>query len=206
MEKSLKLGDGVPVVIDVLRASSTIITALANDVSKVVPVSSQNEAFELRKDGYLIAGERGGVKLKGFDIGNSPTELLKAIRKIPREKLALKTTNATAYLTSVDEAYVASTLNLETAKKELQGRRVSLVAIGSSHGVSEDLAVAMALLGSLNGLEMDSQWVREGVLKSKAAQHLRKIGYSDDVDFITSKTYNILPKLQHGVIRDETHT
>ncbi|NIQ07552.1 MAG: 2-phosphosulfolactate phosphatase, partial [Candidatus Korarchaeota archaeon] len=55
MAESLKLGEGIPVVIDVLRASSTIVTALANGVKEVVPVNSQKEAFELKTEGFLTA-------------------------------------------------------------------------------------------------------------------------------------------------------
>ncbi len=206
MAKSLKLGEGVPVIIDVLRSSSTIITALANNVSEVVAVNSKKEALELKKHRNLLAGEQNGVKLRGFDIGNSPTELLRVIRKKPVERLVLKTTNATLLLTSVPEAYVASTLNLETAKKELRGREVSIVAVGSKHGLAEDLAVAVALFSGLNDLEMSRGWVRENVLGSKAADHLRKIGYAKDVDFITNKSYKVLPKLSNGVIQDEIQT
>ncbi len=203
MAESLRLGEGVPVVIDVLRASSTIVTALANGIKQVVPVSSQKEAFELKTQDYLIAGEQNGVKLKGFDIGNSPTELLQILRKKTYQKLALKTTNATALLNSFTEAYVVSTLNLETAKKKLQGRKVSLIAVGSKYGLTEDLSVAIALLSSLNGLEIGYKWVKENVARSKAAGHLKNIGYANDVSFIISSNYNVLPKLQADVIKDE---
>ena len=123
MAESLKLGKGVPVVIDVLRASSTIVTALANGVTEIVPVNSQKEAFDLKLEGYLIAGEQNGFKLEGFDVGNSPTELLQILQNRTYERLALKTTNATTLLNSVTEAYVTSTLNLETAEKNFKAEK-----------------------------------------------------------------------------------
>ncbi|NIQ07553.1 MAG: 2-phosphosulfolactate phosphatase, partial [Candidatus Korarchaeota archaeon] len=76
------------------------------------------------------------------------------LHKKTYKKLALKTTNATALLNSVTEAYVASTLNFEAVEKELQGKDVSLIAVGGKYGLMEDLATAIALLGSLNGLEI----------------------------------------------------
>jgi 2-phosphosulfolactate phosphatase len=202
----LKLGEGIPVVVDVLRASSTIVTALANGVTEIIPVNSRKEAFKLKKRGYLIAGEQNGIKLDGFDIGNSPTELLQLLRKRHQEKLALKTTNATRLLSSFAIAYVVSTLNLETAKTELQGKRVSPIAVGSRYGFTEDLAVVLALYSSLNGLEIGHQWVKESVLNSKAAEHLREIGYAKDVKFIANASYDILPKLEAGIIKDEMQT
>lgn len=203
MTESLRIGEGVPVVVDVLRASSTVVTALANGVTEVVPVNSQKEAFDLRTQGYLIAGEQDGVKLKGFDTGNSPTELLQVLQRKPNEKLALKTTNTTALLKSLTEAYIVSTLNLETAKRELRGRKVSLIAVGGKYGLTEDLAVVLSLFSGLNGLEIPDQWVREKVLQSKAAEHLKNIEYAKDIEFIANTNCRVLPKLQAGVIRDE---
>jgi 2-phosphosulfolactate phosphatase len=69
---------GTAVVVDVLRASSSIITALENGASSVVPVSSIEEAFSAKarfpEGGVLLCGERGGTKIPGFDLGNSPRE------------------------------------------------------------------------------------------------------------------------------------
>lgn len=206
MARFLKLGGGIPVVIDVLRASSTIITALANGVTEVIPVKSQKEAFRLKKQGYLIAGERNGIKLRKFDVGNSPTELLQVLNNAGKEKLAIRTTNATTFLNSLTKAYVVSTLNLETAKKRLRGKRVSPIAIGGRYGLTEDLAVGLALYSSLNGIEISDEWVKKNVLSSKAAEHLRDIDYAEDVEFITNMSYEIMPKLEAGVIRDEVQT
>jgi 2-phosphosulfolactate phosphatase len=81
LARFVEIDGGVPVVVDVLRASSTIITALANGVAEVVPTNSKKDAFRLKKQGYVIAGEQYGVKLAGFDLGNSPTELLQFLKK-----------------------------------------------------------------------------------------------------------------------------
>lgn len=206
MGKFLRLGQGTPVVIDVLRASSTIVTALANGVIEVIPVNSQKEAFKLKKQGYLIAGEQNGIKLRRFDLGNSPTELLQIVDKTDKEKLAIKTTNMTTFLKSLSKAYVVSTLNLKTAKEKLRGKNVSSIAVGGRYGLTEDLAVGLALYSSLNGLEISDEWVKRNVLNSKAAEHLRDIGYAEDVEFITSVDYKVLPKLEAGIIRDEVQT
>jgi len=71
-------GRGV-VVIDVLRAGSTLVTALAAGAKAVVPASSSEEAVRLtanlEKDGIVLAGERRMLKIEGFGLGNSPREM-----------------------------------------------------------------------------------------------------------------------------------
>src|SRR5437867_11477008 len=69
---------GVAVVIDVLRASTTIVHALVAGCTAVRPCAEVEEARELagqmRAGRVLLGGERGGVPLPGFDLGNSPGE------------------------------------------------------------------------------------------------------------------------------------
>jgi len=64
------------VVIDVLRATTTLTVALAHGALRVVPVEGREQALALRarQPGVLLCGERGGVKIPGFDLGNSPEE------------------------------------------------------------------------------------------------------------------------------------
>ena len=73
-----QLAGGVAVVIDVLRATTTIIHALAAGCSAVRPCAEVEEARELadsmRAGRVLLGGERGGKPLPGFDLGNSPRE------------------------------------------------------------------------------------------------------------------------------------
>jgi 2-phosphosulfolactate phosphatase len=97
-------GEGkVFVVIDVLRATTTIIEALSNGCTEVIPVVTVDEAFDLAKrlprEETLIGGERGGLKVKGFDLGNSPREYTRDI--VFGKRLILTTTNGTKALGSV---------------------------------------------------------------------------------------------------------
>ena len=72
------LQDHTAVVIDVLRASSTIVAALAAGAQAIYPVVSTEEAIKLAtslgRGDALLAGERRGLKVEGFDLGNSPRE------------------------------------------------------------------------------------------------------------------------------------
>lgn len=69
---------GLAIVIDVFRAFSTEAYLFANGAEKIIPVLTTEEAFELKKEHpeYILMGERGGLKVEGFDYGNSPTEIL----------------------------------------------------------------------------------------------------------------------------------
>jgi len=92
-------GRGV-VVIDVLRATSTIITALANGAKAVVPTATSEEAVKftanLEKDGFVLAGERRFLKIPGFALGNSPLEMTPDAVK--GRTVYLATTNGTPAL------------------------------------------------------------------------------------------------------------
>lgn len=100
------------VVIDVIRATSTICQALASGYRRVWCAAGVEEARALQDGGLTLGGERFGVRIDGFDLGNSPREYLE-----PRsETLALSTTNGTRAIVTAaercDRVYVASLLNL----------------------------------------------------------------------------------------------
>jgi len=84
------------VVIDVLRATSTIAYALAAGAREVIPCARMDEAFRLKEelgDAAVLGGERGGVKVEGFDIGNSPCECTPEI--VGGKTVVFTTTNGT---------------------------------------------------------------------------------------------------------------
>jgi 2-phosphosulfolactate phosphatase len=73
-----KLKNKTVVVIDTLRTSSVITTALANGAKEVIPVVEIEDAIELARrlesNSFLLGGERSGAKIEGFDLSNSPFE------------------------------------------------------------------------------------------------------------------------------------
>src|SRR6058998_1921624 len=88
------------VVVDVLRASTTVITALANGAKAVIPAATSEEAVRLasnlEKDGVILAGERRSVKIEGFALGNSPREM--TATAVGGKTIVLATTNGTPAL------------------------------------------------------------------------------------------------------------
>ena len=98
---------GIAVVIDVIRASTTITTALAEGAASVVPVATVDAARGRRQQlggNTLLGGERGGVRIEGFDLGNSPREYTR--QRVGGHDIVFTTTNGTAALAACDGAAV----------------------------------------------------------------------------------------------------
>ena len=81
------------VVLDVLRATSAICTAIEHGVKEIIPVATLDEARAYQAEGYLVAAERGGQIVKGFDLGNSPFSYMDPALK--GQTVVLTTTNGT---------------------------------------------------------------------------------------------------------------
>ncbi len=101
------------VVIDILRATTTMIVAMENGAAEIKTVDNIENTLQLRNQGYLVAGERNGEKVEGFDFGNSPQEFTRSI--IEGQKIALTTTNGTKAIAACEGAkhrYVSSFRNI----------------------------------------------------------------------------------------------
>ncbi len=98
-----KINKKTVVVIDVLRATTTICNAIANGASCVIPVISQAECEEYEQyKNHLLAAERKGEKVKGFKFGNSPFDYPEEV--IKGKTLVLTTTNGTKAIRIVEDA------------------------------------------------------------------------------------------------------
>ena len=142
------------VVIDVLRATSTIATALKVGAEAVQTFSSLEELIEVGKqwpkEKRLLAGERGGAKVEGCDLGNSPLDCTAEL--MADKRLFLTTTNGTRALQRVELAnsvITAAMINRRTAVRyllEKQPETVWLVGSGWEGGYSlEDTVCAGAI-------------------------------------------------------------
>jgi 2-phosphosulfolactate phosphatase len=140
-------------VIDVLRASTTIVTALAHGCRALIPVADAVEARQRARtlDGSppLLAGERRGETIPGFDLGNSPVEVADA--RLRGRTVLLTTSNGTRALLAARSAAaigVAALINLAAAARWVgeQDRPVVLVCAGERGGVSLEDQVCAGLL------------------------------------------------------------
>ncbi|HTR43540.1 MAG TPA: 2-phosphosulfolactate phosphatase [Pseudomonadales bacterium] len=152
----------VCVVFDVLRATSTFVTALKNGATAIIPVSEISEALETgkRRPEVLLGGERKGVKIRTpegeFDFGNSPREY--APEKVNGKTIVSTTTNGTRALracTGAKMVLAASFLNLGATANFLGEEKIEnvlIVCAGTGENVAlEDVLAAGALCEKLWG-------------------------------------------------------
>jgi len=120
------LAEATVVVIDVVRATTSIVEGLANGLRAVFPMSSTEDAVKLAaslgREDTLLGGERKGLKIEGFDLGNSPTEYMG--EHVEGKRLVMTTTNGTPVLRAADEAgrgLVCAFTNLSAVARSLLG-------------------------------------------------------------------------------------
>ncbi|MEM6263724.1 MAG: 2-phosphosulfolactate phosphatase [Bacteroidota bacterium] len=90
------VSEAIVVVIDILRATTSICVAFGNGADHVIPVEHIEECMAYKKQGYLVAAERNGEQIQGFDFGNSPFSFMEP--HIAGAKIAITTTNGTRAL------------------------------------------------------------------------------------------------------------
>ncbi len=116
------------VVIDILRATTTMVVAYENGAKSLVPVEHLEDALVYREKGYLIAGERNGVKVEGFDMGNSPQEFTKNV--VEGQNIVLSTTNGTKAINACSAAkfrYISSFRNIDAMVKTIIENNVDVL-------------------------------------------------------------------------------
>ena len=136
-------------VVDVLRASTTIITALGCGAAAIVPVGEPGEALRRGANGALVAGERGADKLAGFDLGNSPVEF--SLAPLAGRTVVLTTSNGTRALLATRGAAavgIAALVNVSAAADWVvaTGRDTTVVCAGERGARSLDDSVCAGLL------------------------------------------------------------
>ncbi len=192
---------GTAVVIDVLRATSTITLALDSGYERVLVAGSIDEATAMRGSDRTLAGEVGCARAPGFDLGNSPEET----RNPGTTELVLATTNGApaivAAAEAADEVLIASLLNLDAVVAQLAGREdVLLVCAGTDGRVSmEDVYLAGRLSAALEGPRSDAARIAEALAAaypnaidaleaSGGAVGLRREGLEADIAFCAQES------------------
>jgi len=140
-------------VIDVLRATSTILTALVNGARAVIPTDSVEKAVRtassLGRDQAILCGERGSVAIEGFALGNSPLEFEEHI--VRGRTLVMTTSNGTRALLAgahAERCFVASFLNAAAATDKLaDADDVVIICAGRQDRISLEDTVCAGLIG-----------------------------------------------------------
>lgn len=121
--KKEKVKDKTVVIIDMLRATSVITTAIANGCKEVIPTLTIEEAMEIaRKDreNCILGGERKALKIEGFDCSNSPLEYTREVVK--NKSIILTTTNGTRAIKGSEGAkniYIGAMINAKSVANQL---------------------------------------------------------------------------------------
>lgn len=196
----------VSIMVDALRASTTITLAL-NKFNRIIPCFTPEEAFKLKEEyGGVLAGERGGKQLEGFDFGNSPTALKDC--ESDEDLLILTTNNGTRILENMTSTVlVGSMVNAEAVALksiELAQDHIDVVMAGvNGEFVIEDFLASGEILywicENLDEYELseyaksailasrDYELVKESIMNSRTAKKLMKLGYKDDIELCCLK-------------------
>ncbi len=193
------------VVVDIFRATSTMVAALAHGVTEILPFADLESCRAMQGQGYLIAGERDGLTAPGFELGNSPVAFLEG--NYAGKKLAMTTTNGTLALDKskgASEILIGAFPNLKATASYIQSRNLDVLihcagwkgrfnledslyagalvqALSSSHANQEDGAIAMSSLFAKEGDNLTSY-----LAQASHAKRLQNHGIEADIDFCLS--------------------
>lgn len=215
------------VVIDVLRASNTIITALANGAKEIIPVGSVDSAVKISRSLFggstILGGERNTKKIEGFNLGNSPAEY--SPEKVKSKTIVLFTTNGSKAVLKGKFSgilFVCGFINMTAVVKELNKSRedIEIICSGNAGTFSMEDAVcagmiinelcslnkSLLLSDSANAASVLHKTLGKNILKLlKETEHGRILienGFEEDIVFCSKlNTTEVIPYLSGNVIK-----
>ena len=192
----------VSIMVDALRASSTITVAL-DKFKKVIPCFTLEEALKIKETtGGVVAGERMGKQVDGFDLGNSPTAINDF--ETSEDTLILTTSNGTRILENMhSKVLIGSMINARSVAKEsveIAHEHIDVVMAGvkGNFAIEDYLASGEILywieqeLGECELSEYaqtailasrDYESLKKSFINSRTAKRLIELGYENDVNF-----------------------
>ncbi len=224
--KPEKFKDRIVVVIDVLRATSVMVTALNNGCDKIIPVKEIEEAIDIAskdRNKYLLGGERGGIKIDKFDFSNSPLDYIEDIVK--GKSLIMTTTNGTRAIKNSEEAekiFIGALINGRVVAEKLAklNKDVTFVNAGTDGEFSmDDFITSGYIINCLRDI-MKNHCTLTDIAKTseyvyinnpsiisfvKDALHYKRmkdLRYNEDLRYCLSKDLiNIVPEYKDGEIK-----
>jgi len=209
------------VVADIYRATTCMCVAFQQGVKNIKPILSLEEGIGLKKDhNWIIAGERGGQKAEGFDLGNSPFEFLQF--DLAEQNLAMTTTNGTRAIHSVSsqsKLLIGSFLNISAIATYCQetlrdNGQLLILCSGWQNKISlEDTLLAGALIEKLYSVadfkndepmlaysfwKQSKSRLPETVRTFSHAERLMRLGFEKDLDFCLQQDItDLIPVYDH---------
>ena len=220
------LTESMVVVIDVLRATSSMVEALVNGAQGVYPVPSTEEAIKLAsslgREDTILCGETRGLMIEGFDLGNSPWEF--SAERVAGKRLVMSTTNGTRAFFLVEDAeriLACSFMNLSAVAAEVMETDSIVVVCAGMQGLFslDDAVCAGALVqrirtaakvdvelndAAMGAVEMALTFrINAHFLASTSAgQHLIEIGLRGDLEVCAEiDRHSVVPEMDDRVIQ-----
>ena len=205
----------VVVIIDVLRATSTINTILYHGAKLVKPVKTLEECKKLKDENYIIMAERMGKKVEGFDYGNSPTKINR--NQIKGCKVAIATSNGTKAIIKTKGSkisLIASFLNISKVINFINKESEDTLLVCSGWQGSANLEATLCAGGIISGLndynkisdialiakklyKSSKNNILEEMMKSSHAKRLSRYDNILDIEFCSKlNTQPIIPILK----------
>lgn len=212
----------IVVVIDVLRATTAIVTGISNGLKSIIPVATLEEAFKYKSQGFIVAAERGGEIVEGFAFGNSPYSFMK--EELKGKSVVLSTTNGTRAIMTPEnkQVIIGALVNYGAVSRWLihQKKNVLLLASGWRDKFNlEDTICAGAITDMLISTgnfvsEEDSSIAAKYIFQSamdnyfgylKSSSHrrrLKKLNLNKDIKFCLSPNlFDTVPQLiNHEIV------
>lgn len=151
-----KLAGTICIVLDIFRATTSMLTAFSHGCRAIVPVVSCEEARAVvgmpKKPDFLLAGERKGLRIDGFDLGNSPQEF--TVERVKNKTVVMTTTNGTLAVKAVESAdtvLIGGFLNAHAvcARAAGYGKDIQIVCAGTDGRFSLEDALCAGLLADI---------------------------------------------------------
>lgn len=201
----------IVVVIDILRATSSMCVAFKTGVSKILTLSNPDECLIFKDFDFVVAAEKNAVKVPSFDLGNSPFEFENPI--LFGRKIALATTNGTkaikyALENGAAEIVIGSFLNISTLANWLKttNHDVILLCAGWKNKVNvEDTLFAGAMVNILHQnfeIDCDSALIAQEIFennKNNLETIVRKSSHAKRFQLLNFGTDDVSFCLQHDV-------
>ncbi|MEM8568988.1 MAG: 2-phosphosulfolactate phosphatase [Bacteroidota bacterium] len=206
------------VIVDILRATSCMVSGLASGVEHIIPFAKLEQSQKMKTDGYLIAGERGGEKVEGFDLGNSPFDYMD--KSLRGKRIATTTTNGTVAIEKSNGAkniIIGAFLNIDAVATFLKDKEESVIVFcaGWKGKVNlEDSLFAGALIELLQddfANECDSPLLVQSayqsmkhdlvgfVKNSSHAKRLNRLNVHKDIEYcMRFNEFEVVPQLVDG--------
>ena len=193
------------VVVDIFRATSTMVAALANGITEILPFADLESCRTMQDQGYLIAGERNGLTAPGFELGNSPIAFLDG--NYAGKKLAMTTTNGTLAIEKSKGAaqiLIGAFPNLQATASYIQSQHLDVLIhcagwkgrfnledslyagalaklLEHSHQSDDDGIVAIKTLSTAHGTNLPVF-----LTQASHAKRLQNHGIEKDIEFCLS--------------------